>query len=49
MGVLLGILAILCIIFGILNLFQGAILWGIVLIVVGCVLGGWGPVSGRGW
>lgn len=46
MGLLLTILAILCIVFGVVNLFQGAILWGVVLIVVGCILGGWGPLAG---
>jgi hypothetical protein len=48
MGFLLWILAIICIVFGVVNLIQGAILWGVVLIVVGCLLGGWGPfVGGR--
>lgn len=44
MDFLIWILAIVCVVFGVANLLQGAILWGIVLIVVGCVLGGWGPV-----
>lgn len=46
MGILLWILAILCLVFGVINLIQGAILWGIVLIVVGLLIGGYGPFSG---
>ncbi len=46
MGILLWILALICIVFGVINLLQGAILWGVVLIVVGCLLGGYGPFSG---
>lgn len=39
---LLWILAVLCIVFGVVRLIQGAILWGVVLILVGLVLGGGG-------
>lgn len=46
MGLLLWILAVICILFGVVNLFQGAILWGVVLVVVGMLLGGWGGFSG---
>ncbi len=46
MGLLLTILAVICVIFGVVNLIEGAILWGVVLIVVGCLLGGYGPFSG---
>ncbi len=46
MDILLWILALVCIVFGVINLLGGAILWGIVLIVVGLLLGGYGPFSG---
>lgn len=48
MEFLLWILALICIVFGVINLVQGQILWGIVLIVVGCLLGGWGGFGPRG-
>lgn len=39
MATLLWILAAILVIFGIVQLLQGAILWGIVLIVVGLLIG----------
>lgn len=47
MDFVLYILAIVLVVWGVLNLLSGAILWGIVLIVVGCVLGGFGPIGSR--
>lgn len=42
MALLLWILAIICIVFGVVRLIQGALLWGVVLILVGLLLGGGG-------
>lgn len=39
MATLLWILAAILVIFGVVQLLQGAILWGIVLIVVGLLIG----------
>lgn len=40
MGLLLLVLAAICLIFGVINLVQGALLWGVILVVVGLFLGG---------
>lgn len=39
MGTILWLISVLLVIFGIVQLIQGAILWGIVLIVVGLLVG----------
>lgn len=43
MGFILWLVAVVLVIAGIVQLFQGQILWGIVLIVLGCAVGpgGW--------
>lgn len=46
MSFILWILALICVVAGVINLLQGQILWAIVLIVVGCMLGGFGGFSG---
>jgi hypothetical protein len=40
MALLIWVLAIICVVLGVVRLIQGAILWGVVLIVVGLILGG---------
>ena len=37
--VIIGILAAILVIAGILSIIRGAILWGIVLIIIGCLVG----------
>jgi len=39
MAFLLWLVAVLLVVGGIVQLFQGQILWGIVLIIVGCMVG----------
>ena len=39
MGFILWIIAAILVIVGIVMLFQGSILWGIVLIILGCLVG----------
>ena len=39
MGLLLWIIAAVLVIVGIVMLFQGSILWGVVLIILGCLVG----------
>lgn len=39
MGLLLWIAAVILVIFGIVALLNGAILWGVILIVIGCAVG----------
>lgn len=36
---LLWLVAVVCVITGIVRIFQGAVLWGVVLIVVGVLIG----------
>ncbi len=50
MGFLLWIIAVALVIYGIISLFNGSILLGIVLIVVGLAVGpgGWSIFNGRG-
>lgn len=48
MEFIMWILAIVLIVAGVFNLISGNVLWGIVLIVVGCVLGGFGGFNGFG-
>jgi hypothetical protein len=38
-GFLLWIIAVILVIVGIVQLFQGQILWGVLLIVLGCIVG----------
>lgn len=40
MSLLLLVLAVVCLVVGVLNLIQGAVLFGLILIVVGLFLGG---------
>lgn len=46
MAFVLWILALVLVVAGVINLLEGQILWALVLIVVGCLLGGWGGFSG---
>lgn len=46
MELIFMILAVVLIVAGILNLLGGNVLWAIVLIVIGCILGGWGGFHG---
>lgn len=48
MGFLLWLIAVIFVIWGIITLLNGAIFWGLVLIVIGCAIGpgGW-SVFGR--
>jgi hypothetical protein len=39
MGFILWVIAAILVIVGIVMLFQGSILWGVVLIVMGCLVG----------
>ena len=39
MGFILWVIAAILVIVGIVMLFQGSILWGVVLIVLGCLVG----------
>lgn len=39
MALLLWILAVILVVAGIISLFRGQILWGIALIVIGCLVG----------
>ena len=39
MGLILWIIAAILVIVGIIMLFQGSILWGVVLIILGCLVG----------
>jgi hypothetical protein len=39
MAFLLWIIAVILVIAGIVSIFRGAILWGILLIVLGCLVG----------
>ena len=39
MAFLLWILAVILVVYGIVSLFRGAILWGVVLIIVGLLVG----------
>lgn len=39
MALLLWIIAVILVVCGIVSLFRGAILWGIALIVLGCLVG----------
>ncbi len=39
MGTILWLISVVLVIFGIVQLIQGAILWGVVLIVVGLLVG----------
>jgi hypothetical protein len=39
MGFILWIIAAILVIVGIVQLFQGQILWGVILIVLGCLVG----------
>jgi hypothetical protein len=50
MGFLLWIIAVALVIFGIITLINGSVLWGIVLIIVGLAVGpgGWSIFNGRG-
>lgn len=42
MGFLLLVLAIILIVMGVIRLLQRDILWGVVLIIVGLLIGPWG-------
>lgn len=42
MSFLLWILGIIMVVFGVVNVLNGAVLWGVVLIVIGCIVGGFG-------
>lgn len=39
MALLLWIIAVILVVCGIVSLFRGAILWGVALIVLGCLVG----------
>jgi hypothetical protein len=39
MGFILWIIAAILVIVGIVQLFQGQILWGVILIILGCLVG----------
>ena len=39
MAFLLWILAVILVVFGIVSIFRGAVLWGIALIILGCLVG----------
>ena len=39
MGFILWIIAAILVIVGIIQLFQGQILWGVILIILGCLVG----------
>ena len=49
MGFLLWIAAVVLVVYGIVMIINGSLLWGIVLIVVGCAVGpgGWSLSSRR--
>lgn len=42
MGLLLLVLAVICLVFGVAALVEGSVLFGLILIVVGLFLGGGG-------
>lgn len=42
MPLLLLILAVICLVFGVVTLIEGGVLFGLLLIVVGVILGGYG-------
>ncbi len=50
MALILWLIAVVIAIAGIIALFNGAILWGIILLVVACAVGpgGWSIFRGRG-
>lgn len=42
MGILLFVLAVICIVAGVVNFAHGAVLFGVLMIVLGLILGGAG-------